>query len=360
MEVLSDESKIGLHAALTPTWSETAWFADYVLPMGLGTERHDTMSQETHAGRWLGFRQPVKRVALEKMGKPVTLTHESNPGEVWEEAEFLDRALVEDRSDGSLGIRKFFESPYRPARRSRLTSTTGGSSRTRCPAFPKRRRRKDLTPLQYMRKYGAFKVDEVAYSKAHEKPLGAEVVAGSSVEAASGLVSKDGAVVGVVIDDLPRTGFNTPSRKLEFYSPTLAAWGWPEHAVPKYAPGHVHWRDLNRAENEFDLLPNFRLPTLVHTRSTVKWALRDLEQQSAVDFDAGRRQAGPRRGRPREDPHRHRLVRHARLGHRGHPSPASSACRIIWAAGGSTKIKAAAATRPRSCALRGAAMGVTR
>ena len=34
IEVLRDESKIELHAALTPVWSETAWFADYVLPMG--------------------------------------------------------------------------------------------------------------------------------------------------------------------------------------------------------------------------------------------------------------------------------------------------------------------------------------
>jgi anaerobic selenocysteine-containing dehydrogenase len=33
----------------------------------------------------------------------------------------------------------------------------------------------------------------------------------------------------------------------------------------------VYWRDLDRAANEFDLLPNFRLPTLVHTRSPVKW-----------------------------------------------------------------------------------------
>jgi hypothetical protein len=29
--------------------------------MGLGTERHDMMSQETHAAQWLGFRQPVQR-----------------------------------------------------------------------------------------------------------------------------------------------------------------------------------------------------------------------------------------------------------------------------------------------------------
>ncbi|HSP06139.1 MAG TPA: molybdopterin-dependent oxidoreductase, partial [Acidobacteriota bacterium] len=53
MEVLKDESKIGLHVALTPTWSETALFADYILPMGLGGERHDIQSQETHAGRWV-------------------------------------------------------------------------------------------------------------------------------------------------------------------------------------------------------------------------------------------------------------------------------------------------------------------
>jgi hypothetical protein len=33
----------------------------------------------------------------------------------------------------------------------------------------------------------------------------------------------------------------------------------------------VHWRDLRRQDGEFDLLPNFRLPTLIHTRSPVKW-----------------------------------------------------------------------------------------
>jgi anaerobic selenocysteine-containing dehydrogenase len=68
-----------------------------------------------------------------------------------------------------------------------------------------------------------------------------------------------------------RAGFNTPSKRLEFYSPTLAAWGWAEHAIPRHVPGHVYWRDLDRGANEFDLLPNFRLPTLIHTRAPVKW-----------------------------------------------------------------------------------------
>ncbi|MEE9231303.1 MAG: molybdopterin-dependent oxidoreductase, partial [Acidobacteriota bacterium] len=35
---------IGLHVALTPVWCETAQWADYVLPMGLGAERHDLVS----------------------------------------------------------------------------------------------------------------------------------------------------------------------------------------------------------------------------------------------------------------------------------------------------------------------------
>ena len=34
MEVLTDESKIGCFVALTPTWSESAYFADYVLAHG--------------------------------------------------------------------------------------------------------------------------------------------------------------------------------------------------------------------------------------------------------------------------------------------------------------------------------------
>jgi anaerobic selenocysteine-containing dehydrogenase len=252
MEVLQDESKIGLHVALTPIWSETAWFADYILPMGLGTERHDTMSQETHAGRWLGFRQPVRRVAMAKQGKTVDYTYQSNPGEVWEESEFWIALSWKIDPDGALGIRKFFESPYRPGERITMDEYYGWMFEHSVPGLPEAARREDLTPLQYMRKYGAFKVDDVAYSKAHEAPV-----------ETGGIVAEPA--------DVARAGFNTPSRRLEFYSPTMAEWGWPEHALPRYVPGQVYWRDLDRSKNEFDLLPNFRLPTLIHTRSPVKW-----------------------------------------------------------------------------------------
>ena len=46
IEVLRDEELVGLHVALTPTWSETAYFADLVLPMGHASERHDVTSYD--------------------------------------------------------------------------------------------------------------------------------------------------------------------------------------------------------------------------------------------------------------------------------------------------------------------------
>jgi len=85
--------------------------------MGVGAERHDLQSQETHAAKWLGFRQPVRRVAMERMGKKVEFTHQANPGEVWEEDEFWINLSWRIDPDGSLGVRQHYESPYRPGQR---------------------------------------------------------------------------------------------------------------------------------------------------------------------------------------------------------------------------------------------------
>jgi anaerobic selenocysteine-containing dehydrogenase len=115
IEMLEDENRVGCHVALTPTWSETAQWADWVLPMGLGPERHDLMSQETHAGTWIGFRQPVGREFRRlESGEPVESTLGTNPGEVWEEAEFWIALSFRIDPDGSLGIRRWFESASNP------------------------------------------------------------------------------------------------------------------------------------------------------------------------------------------------------------------------------------------------------
>ena len=49
------------------------------------------------------------------------------------------------------------------------------------------------------------------------------------------------------MDGQPRFGFRTPSRRLEFFSSTLADFGWPELAIPAYVKSHVHPEKVDRA-----------------------------------------------------------------------------------------------------------------
>ncbi|MDX1450762.1 MAG: formate dehydrogenase, partial [Acidimicrobiia bacterium] len=260
VEVLTNEELIGLHVAMTPTWSETAWFADYVLPMGVGSERHDTHSYETHAGRWLGFRQPVLRVAGERDGRTFARTYEANPGEVWEETEFwIDLSWHVD-PDGSLGIRRWFESPNDPTRPISVDEYYGWMFDHSVPGLPEQAAAAGLTPLQYMRKFGAFEVDKDVYA-VHERPEP------DAVPGDDGVARRDGTVVAAVVDGEPRRGFNSPSRKLEWWSETMSEWGWEEESIPGYLQTHVYWRNLDLEGNERILLPIFRLPTLIHTRS---------------------------------------------------------------------------------------------
>jgi anaerobic selenocysteine-containing dehydrogenase len=271
IEVLQDEKKIALHAALTPVWSETAWFADYVLPMGNAAERHDLMSQETQAGSWIAFRQPVLKTAREKLGQPVRWTYEANPGEVWEEDEFWIELSWRIDPDGSLGVRKYFESPYRAGEKLTIDEYYQWIFEHSVPGLPEAAAAEGLTPLAYMRKYGAFEVTRNAYH-VHEKPLSAEQRTGAEVDPLTQVIRKDGQAIGVEIDGQAVTGFTTPSRKLEFFSTTLKDWHWPEYAMPSYIKSHVHRDNIDHSKGEYVLLPTYRLPTLIHTRGgNSKW-----------------------------------------------------------------------------------------
>jgi anaerobic selenocysteine-containing dehydrogenase len=270
IEALTDESKIGLHVALTPTWNETAYFADYVLPMGHASERHDLVSYETHSGLWIGFRQPVLREALRKQGKEVKYTYEANVGEVWEEDEFWFELSWRIDPDGELGIRQHFMSPYRAGEKITIDEyyrfifeNTAG--------LPEKASAEGLSALEYMRKYGAYELEKTSYNK-HLTPLSMDELTGAEIDETSGDVVKGGKKIGVLVDGVARTGFPTPSRRQEFYSTTLKDWKWAEYAVPVYIKSHVHPETYDKSKNEITLVPTFRLPTLIHTRSgNSKW-----------------------------------------------------------------------------------------
>jgi anaerobic selenocysteine-containing dehydrogenase len=266
LQALKDEAKLKMHVALTPTWNESAWFADYVLPMGHGGERHDLMSQETHASQWIGFRQPVRRVAMERAGRKTKFTYETNPGEVWEEAEFWVELSGKMDPDGSLGVREYFESPYRKGELISQDEYWQWIFENSVKGLPATAAKEGLTPLAYMRKYGCFEVLTGNYQPFNDQ---ADPAAGSP---------------GVEVDGMMRKGFPTPSGKLEFFSSTLYDWGWKEqqYTIPWPLRSHVHPDNIDRKKGEMILLPTFRLPTLIHTRSAnAKW-LYEISHRNPV------------------------------------------------------------------------------
>lgn len=272
-QALRDEAKFGLHAALTPTWNETAELADLVLPMGLGPERHDLQSQETHNAKWIVFRQPVKRVAMERLGTTVEDSRGANPGEVWEEEEFWIALSWKIDPDGSLGIRKWFESPKKPGTKLTVDEHYGWIFEHSVPGLPEAAAKHALSPLAYMRRFGAFEV-KAATQGTHATPIPTD---GAEIDSA-GTVRKDGKAVGIVVDGQAVGGFPTPSRRLEIYSPLLATWGWPEHTMPGYIRSHLR----DRTPEQMALVPTFRLPVHIHTRSANSKWLMELANNNPV------------------------------------------------------------------------------
>ncbi|MFQ5556178.1 MAG: molybdopterin-dependent oxidoreductase [Acidimicrobiales bacterium] len=295
LEALTDEDKVACHVALTPTWSETAWYADYVLPMGVGAERHDLASFETHKGRWIGFRQPVLRRYAEIRGAELdssSRTHEFNPGEVWEENEFWIDLSWHIDPDGSMGIRRWFESEENPGEPLTVDEYYGTIFSESVPGLPEAAAAAGQTPLEFMRDRGSFAVPGDTTTP-YEKPVDPAALEGCRKDE-HGVFRKPGtagtwdgsaATLGAVklealgdgspaveVDGEIKVGFPTPSRKLELFSTTLKDWGWPEYATPTWIPSHVHWEDLDLEGDERILLPTFRIPTLIHTRSgNSKW-----------------------------------------------------------------------------------------
>ncbi|MEN3048546.1 MAG: molybdopterin-dependent oxidoreductase [Candidatus Caldarchaeales archaeon] len=295
VKVLRDEEKIGFIAALTPFWNETAWYADLVLPVGTALERHDLHSYESYAGVWIGFRQPINRVVREKLG-----TDLEAPAEAMDEAEFWIELSWRIDPDGRLGIRKYFESPYRPGEKITPDELYRWIFENSVPGLPERARALGMDPMSYMRKFGAFEIESRVYLS-HEEPLDEEELKDAVVDEETGVIysqrppkrvnmvplpaserTEKGWRIGVMVDGKPLRGFPTPSRKIEFYSKTLKEWGWPEYAIPSYVRSHVDRGGIDRDRGEFVLVSTMRVPTQIHTRSNNSKWLTEISHKNPI------------------------------------------------------------------------------
>src|SRR5690606_17475081 len=81
----------------------------------------------------------------------------------WEENEFWFDLSWKIDPDGSLGIRKYFESKERPGERMTQDEYYDILFSNSVPGLPAAAEAQGLTPLQYMRKYGVFEVAKDVY-----------------------------------------------------------------------------------------------------------------------------------------------------------------------------------------------------
>ncbi|MFB6092560.1 MAG: molybdopterin dinucleotide binding domain-containing protein, partial [Haloquadratum sp.] len=287
-------------------------------------ERHDIQSQETHAATWVTYRQPVLREYAEREGEDIDRTYEANPGEVWEEDEFWMDLSWRIDPDGELGIREHFESPYRDGEDDDPAQMTVDEYYRYVfendEELVETAEEKGMEPLEYMKRHGAFEAKQNRY-ELHEDELDPAVLsaddvyvdeygtihrleAGASVAAEAAepeTVANGGSeyeyrsvdrddidgeteVVGVMIDGEPKQGFPTPTGKQQFYSKTLEEWGWDDeqYYLPHYIKSHVHPENLDYDEGEMVLVPTFRLPTQIHSRSSNSKWLEEISHNNPV------------------------------------------------------------------------------
>jgi hypothetical protein len=229
------------------------------------------------------------KAARQRDGQDISDTRQVNPGEVWEENEFWMELTWRIDRDGSLGIRQYVESKQEPGTRLGVDEYYGWLFENSVPGLPERASAENLSPLDYMRKYGAFEITKKV-GKIFEEPVPptelddisedflGRVFTRAAKPASPNIVpvpSPEGdeqgrRVVGVRVDGEIKRGFPTPSGRLEFFSPTLVAWGWPEFAIPTYIKSHVHPDNLE--SDQTILISTFRLAMQIHTRSAnAKW-----------------------------------------------------------------------------------------
>ena len=141
-----------------------------------------------------------------------------------------------------------------------------------------------------MRRYGAFEI-AAASAPLHEEQVPAEELEDVAVDASAASTrarrSRTSPNVVPAADARPRRRRPPPGRRRRrrrgaaaasrrraagssSIRATLADWGWPEYALPRYIRSHVHPDALE--PGQMVLISTFRLPVQIHTRSAnAKW-----------------------------------------------------------------------------------------
>ena len=196
---------------------------------------------------------------------------------MWEEDEFWIELSWRIDRDGDMGIREHFISPYRPGEKINIDEYYQYLFK-HTPGLPETAAKKGLSPLDYMRTYGAFQVEDKVYNL-HLKPLSDQEMDGATVQPGGEITNGD-MLIGIQTAQGTAQGFPTPSHRQEFYSATMAQFGWAEQAFPGYIRSHIHPDNIK--DGEYALTPTFRLPTHIHSRSANSKWLTEIAHRNPI------------------------------------------------------------------------------
>ncbi|MDT8338848.1 MAG: molybdopterin-dependent oxidoreductase [Sulfurimonas sp.] len=327
IETIKDESKMELTMNLSPVWSETNWYVDYILPVGLAGERHDQHSEATMPARWTSFRQPVMRVALEKAGwkpkNPNRATLEAHIkaglGEVWEENEFwFDMCVNYIDPKGELyldeaktkTIKSMWESKKNPGKPVTIAEWYDAAFGDNLPNLKatatsdERYKNSEFPVYDYMRDHGAWMEENNIYSAQEREVIddGKNYISHGhkydkkdvTIDKRTGVMSAEShgkkQSIGIEIDGKKMEGFPTLDKKLDFFCEWLADdWKWPEYAIPFYPRNEKEKKEMvhivshvNHSfmteKDSYALNTVFRLPYNIHTRSANSKHLMEISQ----------------------------------------------------------------------------------
>ncbi len=187
--VLLDEEKIGFHVCINPFYNETAHHADMVLPWSTYLERWELDARGAYNLRpYVNSRWPI--------------------GPALGEAKDMREILPElARRMGGDMAEHWFAKATQEEYMERWTEKVPYDSE------------RYSSPLEFLRSEGAWEDEAVPqYYEPHLQPLTEEDLVGTVIDPATGIITKDGKGVGILVDGRAVRGFRTPSRKFEVYS----------------------------------------------------------------------------------------------------------------------------------------------
>ncbi len=203
---------------------------------------------------------------------------------MWEENEFWIELSVRMDPDGSLGIRQWFESPYRPGELITVDEYYHWIFENSVPGLPEAAAKEGLTPWPTCASMGPSRSSGQLHTVC---PAGATLGCSNGHDVTSKTACvEDGKAVGVMVDGEAGSASTRPAASWSSSARPCTDWGWPEkeYTIPWPLKSHVHPDNIDREKGEMLLLPNFRLPTLdPHPQRQRQVALRDQPQEPGVD-----------------------------------------------------------------------------